>query len=110
MIKKIAFLAVVSSVALFAFEDFDIRGEVVSTNPATSEVVMKAFATNQDITLQLNNGTKIKGDDCGVMGQDTYGKFEDLKVGLPIKAEVYGSKRDAPKTNYVAKEIEYKCR
>ena len=110
MFKKIALVTLMSSAALFAFEDIDIMGEVVSTNQTAGQVVMKAYATGQNITLQLNNGTKIKGDDCGIMGQDVYGKFEDLKAGLPIKAEVYGSKQEAPKDNYVAKEIEYKCR
>lgn len=101
--------------------DWDIEGQITAINPSAKTITIAGMGGNA--IVQILPYTKLKGDDCGLWGNDVYGTFADLKQGMFVEAEVYpagagmppmgGNTTQAPQiveeAQFVAKEVEWKC-
>lgn len=90
-------------VPAFANGDVDINGQITSVNDAKKTITL--MGANGNIEIKVFPYTKLKGDDCGVFGNDTQEKFNALKEGMFVEVEAI------PQVDGTlgAKEIEWKC-
>lgn len=108
-----------------ADNDFDVYGQISAVNAAARTITISNGAQNMEIKIMPH--TKLKGDDCGMFGNDTYGTFDrDLTPGKFVKVEIFygymggGYPQAYPQQGQaqnpqmqgpmVAKEVEWKCR
>ncbi|WP_258864848.1 hypothetical protein [Helicobacter sp. MIT 14-3879] len=122
---RIAIVSVLVSTIAMADFDFDVQGQISAVDNEIKTITLSG--PGGDLVIKVLPYTEIKGDDCGVFGQDIYGSFSDLTVGKFIEVEAipYGgynaynsSNANAinPRTGLpndmqlTAKEIEWKCR
>ena len=104
--------------------DFDLHGTISAVDNANKTITLAG--PGGQVVIKVLPYTEIKGDDCGVFGQDVYGSFKDLTVGKFVKVEAvpyggYNAYADSnagainPQTGLpkdmqlTAKEIEWKC-
>lgn len=106
-----------------ADDDFEVYGQISAVNDAAKTITISNGAQNMEIKIMPH--TKLKGDDCGMFGNDTYGTFsKDLTPGKFVKVEILNgymgggypqaySQPNQAQPNpgpMVAKEVEWKCR
>lgn len=77
MLKTALFMAVFSAPA---FADMDIQGQIVDVNNANKTITISGL--NGNMVVQVFPYTKLKGDDCGIFGNDTYHNFTALKPNV----------------------------
>ncbi|MDE7174504.1 MAG: hypothetical protein K2N75_00400 [Helicobacter sp.] len=97
---KIALVA--SALSVPAFADMDIQGQIVNVDNANKTITISGM--NGNMVVQVFPYTKLKGDDCGVFGNDTYHNFTALKPGMFVEVEGYPQGQI-----FGAQEIEWKC-
>lgn len=112
--KKLAHLIFAGALGATALADWDIAGQITAIDP-----VQHTITLNGNAVIQILPYTKLKGDDCGIFWNDTYGTFADLEIGKFVEAEVYPSApvgaangiapTGAPAAQFVAQEVEWKC-
>lgn len=109
--KKLAHLVFLGALGTFALADWDIAGQITAIDPVNHTITL-----NGNAVIQILPYTKLKGDDCGIFWNDTYGTFADLEVGKFVEAEVYPSapagaapQAGAGGAQFVAQEVEWKC-
>lgn len=99
IMKKVllgSFLLLGLSSSLFA--DMDIKGMIQGINPSNHTINVNGA------NVQILPHTEIKGDDCGMFGNDVIGNFASLKQGMFVDVDAY------PGANgYVAEKVEWKC-
>lgn len=102
-IKNLLKIALVASVlSVPAFADMDIQGQIVNVDNANKTITISGM--NGNMVVQVFPYTKLKGDDCGVFGNDTYHNFTALKPGMFVEIEGYPQGQI-----FGAQEIEWKC-
>lgn len=116
--------AILSASAMASDYDFDVAGQISAVDHANKTITLAG--PGGQLVIKVLPYTEIKGDDCGVFGQDVYGSFKDLTVGKFVKVEAvpyggYNAYADSnagainPQTGLpkdmqlTAKEIEWKC-
>lgn len=88
--------------SLPAFADMDIQGQIIDVNNANKTITISGM--NGNMVVQVFPYTKLKGDDCGLFGNDTYHNFTALKPGMFVEIDGY------PQGQFFgAQEIEWKC-
>ncbi len=99
------FVKVALCVGMFsipAFADMDMHGQIVEVNQANKTITISGM--NGNMVVQVFPYTKLKGDDCGIFGNDTYHNFTDLKPGMFVEIDGYPQGQI-----FGAQEIEWKC-
>lgn len=92
------------------FADMDVKGLITAIDNDKKTIVV-----NDSILIKILPQTKIKLDDCGLFGNDIYGKFTDLKVNSLVDVDVFvgSNQMDVMQTGkgivYIAEEVELKC-
>ncbi len=94
---------------------WDLEGQITAVNENDHIITLQSMRGTT--TIQVLPYTELKGDDCGVWGNDIYGTFKDLTVGKFVEVEAYpntaGTNQQnpsvSPDAQMVAKEIEWKC-
>lgn len=92
------------------FADMDVKGLITSIDDSEKSIIV-----NGNTKIKVLPQTKIKLDDCGLFGNDIYGKFADLKVNSFVDIDVFvtGNQTNTMQSNqdiiYIAEEIELKC-
>lgn len=101
---------------IFGFFGFlmgmDIQGIITSVDSPKKIIVV-----NNNVQIKVLPQTVIKLDDCGMFGNDVYGRFTDLKVNSFVDVDVFvtGDQMNMMQSNqmnnfvYVAEEIELQC-
>ncbi len=87
-----------------AFADLDIQGQIIEINDVNKQLTLSGL--NGNVVVQVFHYTKLKGDDCGVFGTDTYHNFTALKPGMFVEIEGYPQGQGGI---FGAKEVEWKC-
>ena len=117
-------IAAILSTSAMADYDFDVAGQIAAVDNANKTITLAG--PGGQLVIKVLPYTEIKGDDCGMFGQDVYGSFKDLTVGKFVKVEAipyggYNAYADSnanainPQTGLpqnmqlTAKEIEWKC-
>lgn len=106
------YFLILFTVCSFLFAGMDVKGLITSIDHSK-----KTITINNNITIQVLPQTEIKLDDCGMFGNDIYGKFTDLKVNSFVDVDVFmmGNQMSASPQNqadslsYIAEEIELQC-
>ncbi|TLD87806.1 DUF5666 domain-containing protein [Helicobacter sp. MIT 05-5294] len=102
MSKIFKTMLLVGALSLPAFADMDIQGQIVDVNNANKTITISGI--NGNMVVQVFPYTKLKGDDCGIFGNDTYHNFTALKPGMFVEIEGYPQGQV-----FGAQEIEWKC-
>lgn len=88
---------------MHAGNEIDIKGNIMTIDPANHTLMVMSKRGNMPIFVAPY--TKIKGDDCGIFGQDTRMSFAQIRQGMYAKIEAI------PNGNaLLAKEIEVDCK
>ncbi|CAM2845297.1 DUF5666 domain-containing protein [Helicobacter burdigaliensis] len=90
-------------VPAFADSDMDISGQIMNVNDVNKTITLSGM--NGNVVIKVFPYTEIKGDDCGMFGNDTHEKFVALKPGMFVQVDAI------PQADGTlgAKEIEWKC-
>ena len=116
--------AAILSTSAMADYDFDVAGQIAAVDNANKTITLAG--PGGQLVIKVLPYTEIKGDDCGMFGQDVYGSFKDLTVGKFVKVEAipyggYNAYADSnanainPQTGLpqnmqlTAKEMKWKC-
>ncbi|WP_300796922.1 DUF5666 domain-containing protein [Helicobacter sp. UBA3407] len=101
--KKLLAVLFGIAISIPAFADMDIQGQIVSVNNANKTITISGM-NGSNMVVQVFPYTKLKGDDCGVFGNDTYHNFTALKPGMFVEIDGYPQGQV-----FGAQEIEWKC-
>ncbi len=97
---KVALCVCIFSIPAFA--DMEIHGQIVNVDNGNKTITISGM--NGNVVVQVFPHTKLKGDDCGMFGNDTYHNFTDLKSGMFVEVEGYPQGQ-----GFGAQKIEWKC-
>ena len=97
-LKFLAFALACSTSLIMA--DFDIHGQITNIDGANHTITL-----NGNQVIKIYPYTELKGDDCGMFGNDIHAKFTDLKPGMFVEVDAI------PEASGMlgAKEVEWKC-